>query len=86
MAEDRKHMQKNKLVDFFSAGGSILPQSLPHNWPNSSASDIEERPQRIINIGSDQSYAFCSNFVKTSKYEVCSLIRNQLKLDEQFLI
>jgi magnesium-transporting ATPase (P-type) len=45
------------------------PSSRPRNWPNPTEQDLNERPQRIINISSPQDFFFINNFVKTSKYE-----------------
>lgn len=46
------------------------PFSNPNGWPFSTEEDIAERPTRIINVGAqEQDFAFCNNFVKTSKYE-----------------
>lgn len=45
------------------------PQSLPKHWPNPSDADLAEKPKRIITVGGEQSFSFCNNFVKTSKYE-----------------
>eukprot|EP01038_Epipyxis_sp_PR26KG_P007375 gene7375-10046_t len=56
--------------------GSIndKPPSNPYNWPNSSEEDILDRPKRLIRIGGSQQFSFCSNFVKTSKYEVYNFL------------
>lgn len=51
-----------------------LPSSLPKNWPNSINEDINEKPKRIITVGSSQEYSFKTNFVKTSKYEVWNFL------------
>jgi len=53
---------------------STLPSSLPKNWPNSKDEDINEKPKRIIMVGSKQEYYFKSNFVKTSKYEIWNFL------------
>lgn len=51
------------------------PSPLPRNWPRPTAKDIEDCPQREIDIGApEQRYDFCSNFVKTSKYEVYNFL------------
>ena len=50
------------------------PSSLPNNWPKSTFEELQERPQREIAIGRDQDYCFCSNFVKTSKYEIYNFL------------
>ena len=46
------------------------PQSLPKHWPKPTQDDLDERPRRIIKIGTPQDYSFKNNFVKTSKYEL----------------
>lgn len=46
------------------------PPANPWGWPNSHPDDVAERPTRILNIGGEQDFEFCNNFVKTSKYEV----------------
>jgi magnesium-transporting ATPase (P-type) len=47
------------------------PPSNPWGWPEHvHPDDLAEHPNRIIKIGQEQEYAFCTNFVKTSKYEV----------------
>mmetsp|Transcript_31689 Transcript_31689/g.43471 ORF Transcript_31689/g.43471 Transcript_31689/m.43471 type:complete len:1213 (+) Transcript_31689:256-3894(+) len=50
------------------------PPSNPYNWPKSTPEDIRERPQRIVKIGEPQTFYFCNNFVKTSKYEAWNFI------------
>jgi hypothetical protein len=50
------------------------PSSLPNNWPNPTADDIQEKPNRIIKIGMEQEYHFTSNVVKTSKYELYNFL------------
>jgi Phospholipid-translocating ATPase N-terminal len=50
------------------------PHSLPKHWPKSTVEDLLERPKRLISVGNDQAFTFCSNFVKTSKYEVYNFI------------
>ena len=57
-----------KFVSMGSAGSK--PHSNPNGWPYSTEEDIAERPTRKIKIGTEQDFAFCNNFVKTSKYEV----------------
>jgi magnesium-transporting ATPase (P-type) len=62
-----------------SAGwcGSTDPEmepSLPDHWPKSTDEEINARPNRVINVGSDQEYLFNSNFVKTSKYEMWTFL------------
>lgn len=46
-----------------------LPPSNPKGWPNSTEQDLVDRPKRVVRFGGPQIYSFCSNFVKTSKYE-----------------
>lgn len=50
------------------------PQSLPKHWPKPKVEDLLERPKRLISVGNDQTFTFCSNFVKTSKYEIYNFI------------
>jgi Phospholipid-translocating ATPase N-terminal len=65
------------LHDCEEAGNLIMtathmdkkPPSLPKHWPNPSVEDLQEKPKRIVNVGDDQAFSFCNNFVKTSKYE-----------------
>ncbi|GMI14936.1 hypothetical protein TrLO_g10401 [Triparma laevis f. longispina] len=45
-----------------------LPPSLPSNWPNPTAEDLDERPLRKITINGSQRYSFITNFITTSKY------------------
>ena len=65
-----------------------LPSGLPSNWPNPSKADLENLPNRVINVGFDdasakkQIYSFESNRIKTSKYEFWSFI--PLFLMEEF--
>ena len=64
-----------------NTSGLKKPSSLPKNWPNSTDKDIEMKPLRIIHLGANfhgiknsQEYQFCSNFIKTSKYEIWSFM------------
>lgn len=57
------------------------PSSLPNNWPYSTKSDLLLRPLRVIHLGAifdgikhSQEFLFCSNFIKTSKYELWSFL------------
>ena len=60
---------------FLGLGGKEeRPSSLPRNWPNPTAADLEERPKRCIKIGSEQEFYFRNNFVKTSKYEIFNFV------------
>lgn len=62
-------------MTFFSGNNNNkLPSSLPDNWPYSNDEDFEEKPNRIVSVGDTQSYAFKSNFVKTSKYEIYNFL------------
>ena len=61
---------------------SSKPLSNPKNWPYSTEDDVEQRPERIVKVGLPQQYSFCSNFVKTSKYEAWNFL--QLFLLEEF--
>lgn len=45
------------------------PSGLPPNWPRSTEEDLAQRPTRHIRINQDQQFEYCSNIVKTSKYE-----------------
>jgi Phospholipid-translocating ATPase N-terminal len=58
------------------AASNRKPHSNPHGWAqgNTSIEELEARPNRVININSEQDYEFCSNFVKTSKYEPYSFL------------
>jgi phospholipid-transporting ATPase len=51
-----------------------LESSLPSNWPASTQEDLANKPNRIIIVGGQQSYAFRNNFVKTSKYETWNFL------------
>lgn len=55
-----------------NAGG--LPPSNPKGWPRPTEQDLLERPKRIVRVGGPQIYSFCSNFVKTSKYELWNFL------------
>ena len=50
------------------------PSGLPAGWPNSSAEEFKEFPNRLINVGKVQDYFYKDNFVKTSKYTVGNFI------------
>ncbi|CAM9262124.1 unnamed protein product, partial [Hapterophycus canaliculatus] len=58
-----------------------LPPSNPKNWPNPTIEDMRERPTRIVQINKPQEYAFCDNFIKTSKYEVWSFMPKFLAME-----
>jgi phospholipid-transporting ATPase len=51
-----------------------LEPSLPNNWPKPTPEDIASKPNRIIILGDQQTYAFRNNFVKTSKYETWNFL------------
>ena len=68
-----RKVDSNQIAMWFSKSDG-RPPSLPRHWPNSSPVEIEERPNRVIAVGDDQSYSFNSNFVKTSKYELYSFL------------
>ena len=59
-----------QIGDFFLRVRNKLPPSTPKNFPNHTTEDLKERPYRVIGVGKPQSYYFCDNFVKTSKYEI----------------
>ena len=50
------------------------PSGLPKNWPNPTAEDLAAFPRRLVSLGSDQTYDFCTNFIKTSKYEYYNFV------------
>ncbi|KAG5183758.1 hypothetical protein JKP88DRAFT_198883 [Tribonema minus] len=52
------------------------PKSNPKGWHRGKhrAEDLEARPNRIVNINAEQDFEFCTNFVKTSKYEPYSFL------------
>jgi phospholipid-translocating P-type ATPase (flippase) len=54
----------------FSSASPSLPPGLPRNWPRSSDADIEACPTRHVDINALQTFSFCPNLVKTSKYEL----------------
>lgn len=67
-----KKTMAEQLLEFYNhliGRTNVKPSSLPNNWPYPSEEDLLERPMRLINVGSPQDYSFCTNFVKTSKYE-----------------
>jgi phospholipid-transporting ATPase len=45
------------------------PPGSPRNWPNSTAAEIAQLPNKQVYLNDEQEYSFCDNFVKTSKYE-----------------
>jgi phospholipid-transporting ATPase len=47
---------------------------LPDRWPHSTEADLLERPTRHIDINSEQTFEFCTNNVKTSKYEFYNFV------------
>lgn len=57
---------------------SLKPDGLPPRWPYPTDADLEVRPQRIINVGAEQDYHYCDNFVKTSKYEYWNFLPKYL--------
>jgi phospholipid-transporting ATPase len=67
--------QRSIFADMF--GGTDendLPSGLPAGWPRSTEADFAALPNRIINLGDEQSYSFKDNFVKTSKYTVANFV------------
>ena len=65
---------ENQMESFRTRNRTKKQPSLPKNWPNPSDDDLAERPLRIISLAKQQDYAFKSNFVKTSKYEVWNFL------------
>lgn len=63
----------NNWFDIFSSNGR-LPPSNPVGWPNSTSKALEDRPKRVIKLGSPQILSFASNNVKTSKYEIWNFL------------
>ena len=59
---------------FGSREENDLPNGLPAGWPKSTEEDFAALPNRIINVGAEQSYFFRDNFVKTSKYTVANFV------------
>lgn len=45
------------------------PSSLPRNWPKPTPADLEAKPNRVVHVVAEQPFSFCSNSIKTSKYE-----------------
>lgn len=65
------------------------PLSLPKNWPKPTADDLLDRPKRIVAIGDEQTFSFCTNFVKTSKYELYNFLPKfllEVICNDQYLI
>lgn len=58
-----------RLTALFDRNPSGLPAANPRGWPHPTPEDLAQRPKRIIKVGNPQQFSFCSNFVKTSKYE-----------------
>ena len=63
-----------------------LPSGLPKGWPHSTEEDFNALPNRIINIGDEQSYSFKDNFVKTSKYTVANFVPKFLLEEFKLLV
>lgn len=59
---------------WLSSSEGSKPPSLPRHWPRSTPEDLEASPKRVVMIGEEQTYSFCDNFVKTSKYELYSFL------------
>lgn len=57
-----------------STVGREKPRSLPDHWPNSTQADIDAKPKRLVNLEGNQSFWFCNNSIKTSKYEWYSFL------------
>jgi magnesium-transporting ATPase (P-type) len=47
----------------------MKPNALPAHWPKSTPADLEQRPERIVNLGNAQDFSFCNNSIRTYKYE-----------------
>jgi len=58
----------------WSANSHTKPPSNPHGWPHPTERDLLERPKRVVNVGKEQGFSFCSNFVKTSKYDLWNFL------------
>lgn len=67
--------QRSLWSDLFgSREENDLPNGLPAGWPKSTEADFAALPNRVINVGEDQTYYFKDNFVKTSKYTVANFV------------
>ena len=62
------------IMKWFVDSSVQKPSSLPKHWPKSTPEDLEECPKRVIMIGDEQTFSFCDNFVKTSKYELYNFL------------
>ncbi|KAJ1410249.1 hypothetical protein B484DRAFT_402969, partial [Ochromonadaceae sp. CCMP2298] len=62
------------LQTVFNPFAGPKPPSNPYGWPYSTEEDVAERPARIVKLGSEQTFSFASNFVKTSKYELWNFL------------
>jgi hypothetical protein len=57
----------------FTAVAERKPSSLPNHWPKSSEDEIQEKPKRLTNIGEEQTYFFCNNFVSLEIFDYIEL-------------
>lgn len=75
-SSSRRATYFHQMSRYFSWGGNSngLPDSNPKGWPHSNEEDLLERPKRIVRIGGPQIFSFCTNFVKTSKYEMWNFL------------
>jgi len=75
-------ISENSSTKFFHFNSIISrkevkkPDSNPVGWHKGKTTpeQIAQRPHRIVKINAEQEYAFCSNFVKTSKYEIYNFL------------
>ena len=67
-------MCDKKLPNIQMTTNQSLPPSLPSHWPNSSLKELENAPDRVVQLGTPQTYSFCGNFVKTSKYNMFNFL------------
>ena len=61
-------LNRKSSLTMMSDKSKVKPSGLPNGWPNSTQAEIDAFPRRIVYM-KEQVYSFCSNFVKTSKYE-----------------
>ena len=47
----------------------VKPSSLPRNWPKPTQADLDAKPNRVVHFAKEQPFHYCSNSIKTSKYE-----------------